>query len=75
MCAMIAPLRQTDAPSAGRGPRWRRARRVVADALLRGERPAAVPTVAPVPAWQAWCLTAWVVGTVAVYLWIMTRGG
>ena len=67
---MIAPLKtEPRTAGVGRGQGWRRARAAVADALFDQSDPP-TKTVQP-PAWQAWLLTAWVVFTLAAYVWIM----
>lgn len=69
---MIAPLRQEVWKSSQKvEPRLRRARRLLVELLWSdaddGER------AAPVPAWQAWGITAWI-GLVAIaYLVAMLR--
>ncbi|MBX7167141.1 MAG: hypothetical protein K1X74_12500 [Pirellulales bacterium] len=67
---MIAPLKQDDGRRLAELQRWRRARRIAGEALLRGETRRPTP-FEPVPAWQAWLLAGWVAMTAAVYLWIM----
>ncbi len=61
---MIAPIEKPKA--AATSPGIRRARRLVASALLK-QRPR-LPGGAPcLPAWRAWLFTAWVVVVAAVY--------
>jgi hypothetical protein len=61
---MIAPIRQNDDPPRLAG--MRRAHRIVASRLLRNQdRPTDVGP--PVPAWQAWLLSGWVVLAVLIY--------
>ncbi|OHB69790.1 MAG: hypothetical protein A2V70_00520 [Planctomycetes bacterium RBG_13_63_9] len=61
---MIAPIRETEAPP--RSPGLRRAHRIVASTFLKKQTP---PTDngPPIPAWQSWLFTGWVVLVVAIY--------
>lgn len=64
---MIAPIREPNHWSDGPSEALRRARRIVAEALLP---PSREQHNAPrrVPAWQAWLFAAWVTGTAGWYL-------
>lgn len=63
---MIAPLRDTPTAQQVRRQALGRARRAVAESLLR-PRPQSEP--APrVPLWQAWLLAAWMVLVAAAYV-------
>jgi hypothetical protein len=64
---MIAPIREPNHWSDGPSEALRRARRIVAEALLptRNDQVAATRRV---PAWQAWLFAAWVTGTASWYL-------
>jgi hypothetical protein len=69
---MIAPLRPEVWKSSQKNePRMRRARRMLVELLWSDDidgRP-----IAPVPAWQAWGITAWIVLVAIVYLSAMIR--
>lgn len=66
---MIAPLREPQTSSQREPAALRAARRAVAATLLRPTRDA-LASGAPVPAWQAWAMTAW--GALVVGYWSYT---
>jgi hypothetical protein len=68
---MIAPLRNFDSGKVATtsSPELPKARRLAARMLFAGRT--AAPRPSPVPAWQAWLLTAWIVGAGTVYALIM----
>lgn len=69
---MIAPLKSEVWETSQRvEPRMRRARRLLVE-LLWSDDPDA-RRVPPVPAWQAWLITAWIVVVALVYLTTMLR--
>ncbi len=63
---MIAPIRHNDPEAAERRRRLRLARQVVVSTFL-DPRHASVDGP-PIPARQAWLLTAWTVAVVALYI-------
>jgi hypothetical protein len=67
---MIAPIRYPE--ENGARTALREARRVAAELLPK--RTAADAPAAPVPAWQAWLLVAWMAVTASVFLSIMIGG-
>ncbi len=70
---MIAPLRQTPAPQGREPEALRAARRAVAAALLRRPSDESLPGP-PIPAWQAWSLTAWAALVAGYWLYAMWAG-
>jgi len=67
---MIAPIQQEPRPQ--RSLALRRAHRLLVSTFFR-EPDRTADIGQPIPAWKAWVFTAWLVGTVAIYLAHMLR--
>lgn len=63
---MIAPIRQTDPETNQVRRQLQKARQAVASTLLRTCRTRTAPAP-PIPAWQAWLFTAWMLLVMGAY--------